>query len=114
MATSASQMELSHASSGPANAPGLRLLYFRVFVYLQLLDALTTLLGFRLGAQEASPIVRMLTGMHPVAGLAISKAAAFLLLALCYWTGRLRVISRINYWFAALVVWNVCVLLLVA
>lgn len=114
MATSASQVELPPAPPASANGSGLRLLYFRVFVYLQLLDALTTLLGFRLGAQEASPIVRMLTDMHPVTGLAISKAAAFLLLALCYWTGRFRVISWINYWFAALVVWNVCVLLLVA
>jgi len=63
-------------------------MYFKVFVYLQLLDALTTLLGFRLGAQEASPIVRLLTDLHPVAGLGISKAAAFLLAALCYWTGQ--------------------------
>lgn len=90
------------------------LLHFRVFAYLQLLDVLTTLLGFRLGAQEASPVVRLLTDMHPLAGLAISKAAAFLLLALCYWTGRFRVISWINHWFAVLVVWNVCVLLLMA
>ena len=88
-------------------------MYFKVFVYLQLLDGLTTLLGFRLGAQEASPIVRLLTDLHPVAGLGISKAAAFLLAALCYWTGRYRVISWINYWFAALVVWNVCELLLI-
>jgi hypothetical protein len=89
-------------------------MYFKLFVYLQLLDALTTLLGFRLGAAEASPVVRLLTSTHPLAGLAISKAAAFLLAAACYWTGRTRVISWINYWFAALVLWNVCVLLLLA
>ncbi len=89
-------------------------IYFQVFVYLQLLDALTTLLGFRLGAQEASPIVRLLTQVNPLAGLAVSKAAAFLLAALCYWTGRFRVIGWINRWFAVLVVWNVCVLLLIA
>lgn len=105
--------EIAKAAPGAfGGAPGA--LYFRMFVYLQLLDALTTLLGLRLGAQEASPVVRLLTETHPLAGLAISKAAAFLLAALCYWTGRFRVISRINYWFAALVVWNVCVLLLVA
>ncbi|MGB9604261.1 MAG: DUF5658 family protein [Bryobacteraceae bacterium] len=114
MATStSSEIRSAPATAGNPNAAS-GWMYFRVFVYLQLLDALTTLLGFRLGAQEASPIVRMLTDSHPVAGLAISKAAAFLLLALCYWTGRFRVISWINYWFAALVVWNVCVLLLVA
>ncbi|MCS7314506.1 MAG: DUF5658 family protein [Bryobacterales bacterium] len=103
------------APAGPGAFKGASgALYFKMFVYLQLLDALTTLLGFRLGAQEASPIVRLLTDVHPLAGLAISKAAAFLLVALCYWTGRSRVVARINYWFAALVVWNVCVLLLVA
>ena len=32
----------------------------QVFVYLQLLDLLTTLLGLRLGAVEASPFVRLL------------------------------------------------------
>ncbi len=105
-------MALSEGAGSLAKAPGS--MYFQVFVYLQLLDVLTTLLGFRLGAQEASPVVRALTSVHPLAGLAVSKAAAFLLAALALQTGRFRVIRWINYWFAALVVWNVCVLLLVA
>lgn len=87
---------------------------FQIFVYLQLLDVLTTLLGLRLGAQEASPVVRWLMAAHPLAALGISKAAAFLLVATALWTRRLRVLSWANYWFAALVVWNVCVLLWVA
>src|ERR1039458_4710406 len=35
---------------------------YQIFIYLQLLDLLTTLLGFRLGAAEASPFVRLM--MH--------------------------------------------------
>ena len=31
-----------------------------IFIYLQLLDLLTTLAGFRMGAAEASPFLRML------------------------------------------------------
>ena len=32
--------------------------FYQVFVYLQLLDLLTTLVGFRMGAAEASPFIR--------------------------------------------------------
>lgn len=103
-------MRTSEGAEGLIRGPGA--MYFHVFAYLQLLDVLTTLLGLRMGAQEASPIVRLLVSAHPLAGLAISKAAAFLLAALALWTGRFRVIRWINYWFAALVVWNFCVLLL--
>jgi len=87
---------------------------FRVFAYLQLLDLLTTLVGLRLGAEEVSPFVRMLTRIDPLVGLAVSKLIAFALAAFCWRTRRLRVIGWVNHWFALLVLWNVCVLLLVA
>jgi len=32
--------------------------YCSVFIYLQLLDVLTTLVGFKLGAAEASPFIQ--------------------------------------------------------
>jgi len=38
---------------------------YQIFVYLQLLDLLTTLLGFRVGAAEASPFVRLLMHVAP-------------------------------------------------
>ena len=41
----------------------------QVFVGLQLLDLLTTLLGFKLGAAEASPFIRMLMNAGPTAGV---------------------------------------------
>ena len=79
----------------------------QVFFYLQLLDALTTLLGFRAGLMEASPFVRMLVNFGPFAGLLVDKMFAVLLAAICVGTGRSRLIPWINYWYAALVIWNI-------
>jgi hypothetical protein len=41
---------------------------YQIFVYLQLLDLLTTLLGFRLGAAEASPFIRLMMHVGPATG----------------------------------------------
>jgi hypothetical protein len=78
----------------------------QVFLYLQLLDFLTTMLGFRLGLGEASPFVRILTHMGAAFGIALSKFVAVGLAAAAVWLNRPRVIILINYWFAILVVWN--------
>src|ERR1035441_2644047 len=48
----------------------------QVFIYLQLLDLLTTLVGFKLGAREASPFIRMLMHAGPAAGVLASKFLA--------------------------------------
>ena len=77
-----------------------------VFLYLQVLDVVTTWLGFRAGLAEASPFVRLLMQSGPLAGVLASKAVALLLGAVCVWTRRYHVIHLINYWYAALVVWN--------
>jgi hypothetical protein len=87
--------------------------YLQVFVYLQLLDLLTTLVGFRIGASEASPFVRMVMAFGPAAGVACSKALALALAMLCVYLHRHRLIQWINYWYAGLVVWNLSVLLAV-
>jgi hypothetical protein len=71
-----------------------------------LLDALTTLLGFRVGLAEASPFVRLLTEFGPIPGMMADKLAAVLLAGVCIWTGRSRAITWTNYWFAGLVTWN--------
>ena len=55
---------------------------YQIFVYLQLLDLLTTMVGFRLGAVEASPF--------------INKA---------------HIIRWISYWYAGLIVWNLMIML---
>lgn len=81
-------------------------LSLQVFFYLQLLDVLTTWLGLRAGLAEASPFIHALMRMGPFAGLIASKAVAFALGGLCVWQRRYKVIRLINYWYAALVVWN--------
>jgi hypothetical protein len=81
-----------------------------VFLYLQVLDVTTTWLGFRLGLAEASPFVRLLMHWGPLPGVLASKALALGLGAVCVWRRRYQVIHLINYWYAALVVWNLALI----
>ena len=82
-----------------------------VFVYLQLLDLLTTFVGFRMGASEASPFIRALMQVTPGFGVVASKVLALALGGLCIQKGKLHIIRWITYWYAALVVWNLVVML---
>lgn len=95
----------------PAIQPGMSAI-LQVFLYLQLLDFLTTILGFRLGLSEASPFVRMLTQIGPALGVALSKLIAVTLAAACLLLNRARVLKWINYWYAALVLWNLSLMAL--
>jgi hypothetical protein len=84
----------------------------QIFVYLQLLDFLTTMAGFKAGAYEASPfIAKLIHSTSPLMGLAASKVIGLAIGALCIALERIRLINLINYWYAALVVWNLCVIL---
>jgi hypothetical protein len=84
-----------------------------VFLYLQTLDVLTTLIGFSLGNTEASPFIGLLVRYGPVAGLALSKLLAVVLVLVCYRMQRTSLIRWINYWYAALIVWNLYTVLVV-
>jgi hypothetical protein len=83
----------------------------QAFLYLQVLDLLTTLLGFKLGASEASPFVRLLMHFGPATGVILSKLAALLLAALCVVLNKRHLIRWITYWYAALIVWNLSTIL---
>ena len=85
--------------------------YARIFLYLQILDFLTTLVGFKLGAAEMSPFVRFLIHLGPIAGVAASKVMALAVAGLCIWLGKTRLLRWVSYWYAALVVWNICMIL---
>jgi len=80
-----------------------------LFLYFQVLDVLTTLLGFSIGAGEGSPFVRLLVQWGPVAGLVASKVGAVVLAGICFWLRKPFLLRWINYWYAALVLWNVVV-----
>ena len=95
-------------SAGRINRiPGLHL-----FLVLQLLDVLTTMIGFRVGLGEASPFIRHLMQLGPLTGLLASKTIAIFLAGFCIWSARYHVIRYVNYWYGALVVWNVALILL--
>jgi hypothetical protein len=83
----------------------------QVFIYLQLLDLLTTLIGFKLGAAEASPFIRMLMHAGPAFGVVASKILALALGAFCVCTRKLRLMRWASYWYAGLIVWNLIVML---
>jgi hypothetical protein len=85
--------------------------YAHIFLYLQLLDFLTTLVGFKLGATEMSPFVRYLIHFGPIAGVAASKLMALLMAGLCVWLDKPHLLRWVNYWYAGLVVWNICMIL---
>jgi hypothetical protein len=104
----------ARVSSGAAGVGGAwaggRMIHLELFVYLQLLDFLTTWIGLRLGLAEASPFIRHLMQFGPAAGLAASKLLALALAGLSVWLNRRNVVRWINYWYAALVVWNMALI----
>jgi hypothetical protein len=84
----------------------------QVFIYLQLLDFLTTLVGFKLGATEASPfIAKLIHATSPAWGVAASKVVALGIGGLCVALNRMKIVYWINYWYAGLVVWNLSMIL---
>ncbi len=85
--------------------------FYQAFIYLQLLDLLTTLVGFKLGAAEASPFIRTLMHAGPAAGVIISKVVGLAIGGICVWANRPHLIRWITYWYGALVVWNLMVML---
>ena len=84
-----------------------------IFIYLQLLDLLTTLVGFRLGAAEASPFVRMMMHAGPATGVILAKLVAVGLGGVCVYLKKQKLIRWISYWYGGLVVWNLMILLAV-
>jgi hypothetical protein len=88
------------------------MLIAQVFVYLQVLDFLTTLVGFKFGAHEVSPfIAKLIHVSSPAMGVAASKMVAVGIAGLCVATNRVRMLTWANYWYAALVVWNLSMIL---
>jgi hypothetical protein len=84
----------------------------QIFVYLQLLDFLTTLVGFKIGASEASPfIAKLIHVSSPALGVGVSKVVGLGIGGLCMAMNRARLVTWINYWYAGLIVWNLGVIL---
>jgi len=86
-------------------------LYTQVFLYLQVLDLFTTLIGFRLGLAEASPFIRLLLQFGPLTGLLLAKATALALAGACLALHKQHLVRWITYWYAGLIAWNLCTIL---
>jgi hypothetical protein len=82
-----------------------------VFVALQILDILTTLMGLQMGAQEGSMFLGRLMRAGPLAALLIAKIIAVLLVSVALRFKRPRIVVFLNYWFAAVVSWNLIIIL---
>ncbi len=84
------------------------------FTYLQMLDVLTTLAFLLQGVAEANPIVRwaITAGPYPVVGLVLVKVVAFGLAITCLMQARHKLLRRVNFFFAALIIWNLFALIL--
>jgi hypothetical protein len=83
------------------------------FVYLQLLDVLTTLAAFKDGVEESNPLVVLLmdaTG-SPAAGVALAKLLAFGVALFCWRRGKHKLLWGVNLFYSAIVVWNLVVIL---
>ena len=83
-----------------------------LFLGLQILDILTTLIGLHLGAQEGSTFIGRLLQSGPVSGLIISKILAAGLAAFAVFLNRKRVLVFLNIWFVAVVAWNLLAIFL--
>lgn len=83
------------------------------FLYLQVLDILTTVAFLLNGVKEANPVVRLAldAGPSPLVGLLAIKIVAAVLAIYCVRRARLRLLARVNVFFAALVAWNLLVLI---
>jgi hypothetical protein len=87
--------------------------YLVQFVYLQLLDLLTTVAFLLNGIHEGNPLVRWVlrASPNPLGGLLGVKVLALLLGLYCWRFGKQRLLNRINVLFAALVAWNLVALI---
>ncbi len=109
------RVDTASAVTAPVAAPVVTTpddwtLSLQAFLYLQVLDALTTWVGFRMGLTEASPFIRLLMQWGPMAGVFASKLLAVGLGGYCVWSRRFTLIGLLNYWYAALVVWNLALI----
>ncbi len=84
------------------------------FIYLQLLDLLTTLAFLVAGIQESNPLIRFLvqSAGTPLAGLLVAKGLAAALALFCWRSNRQRLLQRANVFFAVLVAWNLVAFLI--
>jgi len=81
---------------------------FLGFVFLQVMDAITTLLFLHHGVGEANPLVRAALAVsgNPTLALSALKVCVIALAFYAWRSGRRRLLRRMNFLFALVVGWN--------
>ena len=89
---------------------------FLEFVYLQVLDALTTIAFMMYGVAELNPLIKWAMRESPSAltGLLLVKILAVGLAFYCIVRARQKLLRKVNIFFALVVDYNVVVLILSA
>ena len=90
--------------------PGISNRVIVVFVALQFLDVLTTILGLSVGAHEGNYLVAQFMHWGPALGLLIAKFLGFVLLLVAFAAGKLRLLRMLNLWFLCIVAWNLAII----
>ena len=98
--------------AGPPNpiAAFALLPLFQVFVFLQFLDALTTLGVLQQGGYEANPIVNKLMALGSFNGLVLAKLLVVAIGTAVLWHGRHRVLFMANVIYTGIICWNLIAL----
>ena len=80
-----------------------------VFIGLQFLDVLSTLVFLHQGIAEANPIVRAALSLsrNPAAGLILLKMGISILAGICWYSGRRRLLKKVNFLYVGCVFWNI-------
>lgn len=79
-----------------------------IFIALQCLDLLTTLLVFKQGGMELNPVVRSLMPLMGRA-LAVFTCKAALVAVICVFSRRKRVLVFADFFYAGVVTWNLLI-----
>ena len=77
-----------------------------IFILLQILDMMTTLVVLAMGGRETNPIVQHFMTVGPVAGLIISKLTVTVIAVAVVALRRNRGLRLANLAFTGVVAWN--------
>jgi hypothetical protein len=83
-----------------------------IFVYLQILDLLTTILFLKMGLVEGNWLVALLIRWSPMLGVLVAKIGTIILALIAVHYHKIRVMRLANLGYSGVVVWNlVCIIM---
>jgi hypothetical protein len=83
-----------------------------LFIYLQILDFLTTILFLKMGLFESSWVVGALVHWSPILGVLLAKAAAVAVGCMAVRFHKDRVVRLANVGYGGVVAWNLLCMIL--